>query len=915
MKIGDFLARLKVKNGPSAAGEYLCRCPAHDDRTASLCVREGDKGIVLKCQAGCSTQKVLDAMELQMKDLFNDDKKPQPKRSAAKPAAVKQYGSYEEAYGYLGKFVCAYQYQSADGVPLFEVARIDTSKGDAHDKTFRQHRLVGEGWTFPLETGVPDALKNALYRLPDVKAAIADGKPVYIVEGEKDADNMAKLGYAATTNAMGAEKWRDAHSEHLRGADVRIIPDNDEPGQRHAEKVGGMLYGIAKSVKLLNIASVCPKLPPKGDVTDMLKLLGKRKGMEALEQLGEQTEAMQPSDADTVRAEIAAAAEKYRNVSGYCVDNGRICMQTQDGAKPLTNFVAMPRYVISRDDGVNVTKEMIIDGWSMAGYRLPRVQIKANQYQGMAWITECWDFSASLMPGNTVKEKVRYVIAEVGRMTVENKTVYNHTGWRKINGKWAYLHQGGAIGAEGVSVDLGASLMQYRLDGSDTPEWQELSYKAAGEYVLRLNEIMSPRISVPLLGTVYLAPMREFLAATGVGPAYALFLMGGTGTRKSTATALALSHYGNFTAKSLPASFNDTSNFIRKKAFLLKDMVIAVDDYHPVTSLQERKKMEATAQSLARAFGDGAERGRLKADLSMSEAMPPRGVAIISGEDMPGIGESGMARFFVLSVDKEDIPVSDDMTYMQERARAGVLQKAMNGYIRWLAKQADQLPDMLHEEFLKLRQQAKELSADQHGRTAEAVAHVMLGYTSMLRYLRDVGTITTEQAQAETLAAWTVITESSKRQNEEARENRPSKIFLQSIGELLTSKVAGVRDLNENATQGSGARDMIGYKDNDYYYLLPEMAYRVVAKLYNDQGVAFPLQRLMLYKQMREDGLLTPDNAGNPTRGKCVDGQTQRVLWVPRVNIDGKPKQEDKQLRIDDIPTDCTVVDGSDMPF
>lgn len=135
-----------------------------------------------------------------------------------------------------------------------------------------------------------------------------------------------------------------------------------------------------------------------------------------------------------------------------------------------------------------------------------------------------------------------------------------------------------------------------------------------------------------------MAPLREFLAATGIAPAYALFLLGGTGTRKSTALALALSHFGNFTGKSLPASFNDTANFIRKKAFLLKDAPIVVDDYHPVTSLQERKKMEATAQSLARAFGDGAERGRMKADLTLQEAMPPRGVAIISGEDTPGVG-------------------------------------------------------------------------------------------------------------------------------------------------------------------------------------------------------------------------------------------------------------------------------------
>ena len=64
--------------------------------------------------------------------------------------------------------------------------------------------------------------------------------------------------------------------------------------------------------------------------------------------------------------------------------------------------------------------------------------------------------------------------------------------------------------------------------------------------------------------------IREVIAA--------LFLLGGTGCRKSTAAALALSHYGNFTGKNLPASFNDTSNSVRKKAFLLKDAPIVLLD-------------------------------------------------------------------------------------------------------------------------------------------------------------------------------------------------------------------------------------------------------------------------------------------------------------------------------------------------
>ena len=46
----------------------------------------------------------------------------------------------------------------------------------------------------------------------------------------------------------------------------------------------------------------------------------------------------------------------------------------------------------------------------MTGAPLPRVHIKASQFNGMNWVAENWDFAASVMPGNTTKDKVRYAI-------------------------------------------------------------------------------------------------------------------------------------------------------------------------------------------------------------------------------------------------------------------------------------------------------------------------------------------------------------------------------------------------------------------------------------------------------------------------------------------------------------------------
>src|SRR5262249_7831974 len=67
-------------------------------------------------------------------------------------------------------------------------------------------------------------------------------------------------------------------AELPRGADVVILPDNDEPGRKHAKQVAQALYGIAASIKVVEL----PGLPPKGDVTDWIWDGGTREQLEAL---------------------------------------------------------------------------------------------------------------------------------------------------------------------------------------------------------------------------------------------------------------------------------------------------------------------------------------------------------------------------------------------------------------------------------------------------------------------------------------------------------------------------------------------------------------------------------------------------------------------------------------------------------
>jgi hypothetical protein len=69
MSAVQLLTRLeKIKR--TGQGRWLGRCPAHDDRSPSLAVRELDDGVLLHCFAGCSVQEIISSVGLELTDLF-----------------------------------------------------------------------------------------------------------------------------------------------------------------------------------------------------------------------------------------------------------------------------------------------------------------------------------------------------------------------------------------------------------------------------------------------------------------------------------------------------------------------------------------------------------------------------------------------------------------------------------------------------------------------------------------------------------------------------------------------------------------------------------------------------------------------------------------------------------------------------
>lgn len=84
MNIEDVLSRLtKVKK--SGPNKWQACCPAHEDRSPSLAVKESDGTILLHCFAGCPVDDVCGAIGIEMTDLFPERQNEWEGRGAEKP--------------------------------------------------------------------------------------------------------------------------------------------------------------------------------------------------------------------------------------------------------------------------------------------------------------------------------------------------------------------------------------------------------------------------------------------------------------------------------------------------------------------------------------------------------------------------------------------------------------------------------------------------------------------------------------------------------------------------------------------------------------------------------------------------------------------------------------------------------------
>jgi hypothetical protein len=149
------------------ADGWSALCPAHDDRNPSLSVGVGGEDrVLLHCHAGCEYTAIIEMLGLSPADLA-------PRAASHSPVSAPIIKP---------EITVEYHYTDELGASLFQVVRYD-------DKTFKQRRRDGAGWTWRL-----NGVRRVIYRLPEAIQAVAEERTIYVVEGEKDVEALARVG-------------------------------------------------------------------------------------------------------------------------------------------------------------------------------------------------------------------------------------------------------------------------------------------------------------------------------------------------------------------------------------------------------------------------------------------------------------------------------------------------------------------------------------------------------------------------------------------------------------------------------------------------------------------------------------------------------------------------------------------------
>jgi hypothetical protein len=572
--------------------------------------------------------------------------------------------------------------------------------------------------------------------------------------------------------------------------------------------------------------------------------------------------------------------------SYYATEEGMVWQKaTKDGLVdvPLTNFTAKIVTDVIHDDGAEQVRHMEIE--AVVGSRTCNFTLPAEQLASMKWVAEHLGPKAILNAGMSIRDHARCAVQKLSG-DISCRTVYAHTGWRRVGNDRVYLHAGGAIGRVGRVSDMEMALPDAlsRFQLPDVPRNKRELAKAV-RASLRTLDLAPDSIMFPIYCSgwrVVLGPLCDF----------SIHLAGPTGAGKTELAAINQQHWGKgLDSRHLPASWSGTANALEALAFAAKDALMVVDDFAPQGTQNDVARLDREADRLLRAQGNRAGRQRMRQDTSLRRAKYPRGLILSTGEEVPS-KQSIRARMLVIEVGPNDLDW-DRLTHSQEDGAAGLYAQAMAGFIKWVASRYDDIQSRFHDDVTEIRRTIA--TEDMHRRTPIIVAELLLGFRCFLDYAEDVGAINEVKKSRLWEQSCKALRDVAIAQVRHQAESEPAQRFLAYLASAIVSGRAHVAGPDgerpaspelwgwkEPAFAWKPCGQLVGWVDGVDLYLEPQAAYGAAQAVGRDSGKSIGEGLHTLKRRLNDKRLLvsTDTNRETLTIRKTLASQRREVLHL-----------------------------------
>jgi hypothetical protein len=434
---------------------------------------------------------------------------------------------------------------------------------------------------------------------------------------------------------------------------------------------------------------------------------------------------------------------------------------------------------------------------------------------------------------------------------------YNFMGWMQLDGRWVYISPQDCITVKGKlaeppSVELDHRLRDYGLQAAS---WSDSL--AAFDAV---TKVLPPHLASCLIAFALLPVLQRFFPTTATRPA--VHLVGTSGSGKSEIASLLSSFYGQFSRDTPPAQWGDTINTVETLGHPLADTIFWVDDYKSIYA--DEKTFTRFLQSYSRGMG----RGRLTREAKVRQEKPCRGLILSTGETTIEGEMSVIARMLVLEIPPWEKRDPDGQALVQAEGLRDNLPGFTAHFASWVARQlenGDLKGDIANRFSNSVKGYKAKLTKEigrqsNNDRVVKNWAVLVTVYQILSRFLAEID-------RDYLLPTWSDVIVDTVRT---LRQERASEVFLDILGQLIAGGQVVIDDDMKNPREFPSGVTVIGYKDEGFVYLLPEIAHREVNRV---QPLRFTVTAIGM--QLKEDGLLIPGPNNLSTQKRVRGGRVR----------------------------------------